>query len=129
MEKTKNSTKSGVEIGKSTITRLDESIKKSIKKTQSYPLVSKSSDITSNTARNISISNKQEIKKNGQKVISQIKEKSLNVFEEFVGTIRKGTQYGKTSIAMLAELAKMKELGIITDEEFELKKKQILGRI
>ena len=50
-------------------------------------------------------------------------------FEEFIGTIRKGTQYGKTSVEILGDLAKLKELGIISDEEFESKKKQILDRI
>jgi 1,4-alpha-glucan branching enzyme len=129
LEQTKDFTKSGLQIGKTTVAKLDESVKKGIRKTDPHSLADKTKVLASNTVRTISTSNKQEIQKNTRKTISQIKTKSLSVFEEFVGTIRKGTQYGKTSITMLAELAKMKELGIITNEEFELKKKQILERI
>lgn len=53
----------------------------------------------------------------------------FGLIETFVGRIRVGTQYGKSSIDLLSELAKLKELGIITEKEFEDKKKEILDRI
>ncbi len=54
---------------------------------------------------------------------------SLSGLEKIVGRIRIGTQYGKTSLDVLEELAKMKELGIITEDEYLNKKKEILDRI
>ena len=50
-------------------------------------------------------------------------------FELIVGRIKLGTQYGTTSLEILEKLAKLKELGIITDKEFNEKKKKILDRI
>jgi len=50
-------------------------------------------------------------------------------FELFVGRIKLGTQYGASSLEILEKLAKLKELGIITDKEFNDKKKKILDRI
>lgn len=129
LDQTKNFTKSGLHVGKTAVLKLDESVKKGIKKTDPHSLVDKTKEFASNTVKTINAADKQEIKKNTEKTVSRIKKETLNVFEEFVGTIRKGTQYGKTSIGMLSELAKMKELGIITSEEFEAKKKQILDRI
>jgi hypothetical protein len=67
-----------------------------------------------------------------QKIIRgmiKIRDIIFELFEKFVGRIRVGTQYGKSSIDLLSELAKLKELGIITEKEFEAKKKEILDRI
>ncbi|MCV0401429.1 MAG: SHOCT domain-containing protein [Nitrosopumilus sp.] len=50
-------------------------------------------------------------------------------FELLVGRIKLGTQYGASSLEILEKLAKLKELGIITDKEFNEKKKKILDRI
>jgi len=51
------------------------------------------------------------------------------LFERLVEGIKIGTQHGKSSIGLLSDLSKLKELGIITEKEFEVKKKDILGRI
>ena len=50
-------------------------------------------------------------------------------FELLVGRIKLGTQYGTSSLEILEKLAKLKELGIITEKEFNEKKKKILDRI
>ena len=50
-------------------------------------------------------------------------------FELIVGRIKLGTQYGTSSLEILEKLAKLKELEIITDKEFNKKKKKILDRI
>ena len=62
-------------------------------------------------------------------VLVKIRDTIFELFEKFVGRIRVGTQYGKSSIDLLSDLAKLKELGIITEKEFEAKKKEILDRI
>ena len=46
-----------------------------------------------------------------------------------MGRINLGTQYGNSSLELLEKLARLKELGILTDEEFTKKKKKILDRI
>jgi len=99
-----------------------------IKEVESHSILEK---IKADTVKSTDIVLQKErvIKEKGPKILKEIKKKSLDGFEEFIGTIRRGTQYGKTSIGMLEEIAKLKELGIITVEEFELKKKQILDRI
>lgn len=50
-------------------------------------------------------------------------------FEAIVGRINLGRQYGAASLEILEKLAKLKELGILTEEEFTKKKKKILDRI
>lgn len=72
---------------------------------------------------------RRELKKNTPRILSRIKEVILSIFEQIVGRIRIGTQYGKSSIDLLSDLAKLKELGIISEEEFNQKKKEILERI
>jgi hypothetical protein len=63
------------------------------------------------------------------RTLIKIRDIIFGLFEKFVGRIRVGTQYGKSSIDLLSELAKLKELGIITEKEFEAKKKEVLDRI
>lgn len=62
-------------------------------------------------------------------ILRNIGSGSLNALEKFVGRIRIGTQYGKTSLDVLEELSKLKELGIISEEEYLRKKSEILDRI
>jgi len=69
------------------------------------------------------------IKKNSPKWYKKISDGFFYFFETIVGRIRIGTQYGTSSLEVLEKLAKLKELGIITDEEFTEKKKKILDRI
>lgn len=72
---------------------------------------------------------KNKIKRRIIQSLIKIRDVIFELFEKFVGRIRVGTQYGKSSIDLLSELAKLKELGIITEKEFETKKKEILKRV
>ncbi|MBS3921954.1 MAG: SHOCT domain-containing protein [Nitrosarchaeum sp.] len=69
------------------------------------------------------------IKKNSPKFYKKISNGFFYFFESIVGRIKLGTQYGTSSLEILEKLAKLKELGILTDEEFAKKKKKILDRI
>lgn len=69
------------------------------------------------------------IKKNNPKFYRKIINGFFYFFESIVGRVKIGTQYGTSSIGVLEKLAKLKELGIITEEEFTKKKKKILDRI
>ena len=69
------------------------------------------------------------LKKQSPKLYKKIIRAFFYFFELIVGRIKLGTQYGATSIEILEKLAKLKELGIITDKEFNEKKKKILDRI
>jgi len=70
-----------------------------------------------------------EFKKNGPKFYKKITICFFNCFETLIGRIKLGTQYGAPSLEILERLAKLKELGIITNEEFLEKKRKILERI
>lgn len=69
------------------------------------------------------------IKKNSPKFFRKLVSGFFNFFESIVGRVKIGTQYGTSSLEVLEKLAKLKELGIITEEEFTRKKKEILDRI
>ena len=69
------------------------------------------------------------LKKNSPKLYKKIINGFFHFFELLVGRIKLGTQYGASSLEILEKLAKLKELGIITDKEFNEKKKKILDRI
>jgi len=69
------------------------------------------------------------LKKQSPKFYKKITNAFFYFFELLVGRIKLGTQYGISSIEILEKLAKLKELGIITDKEFNEKKKKILDRI
>lgn len=70
-----------------------------------------------------------DIRKNSPRFFIQLKNGFLAAFEQIVGRIRIGTQYGTSSMNLLSDLAKLKELGILTEDEFNLKKKELLDRI
>lgn len=69
------------------------------------------------------------LKKQSPKFYKKITNAFFHFFELLVGRIKLGTQYGVSSIEVLEKLAKLKELGIITEKEFNEKKKKILDRI
>ncbi|MFB5627145.1 MAG: SHOCT domain-containing protein [Nitrosarchaeum sp.] len=69
------------------------------------------------------------LKKKGPRFYKKISNGFFYFFESVVGRIKIGTQYGASSVETLEKLSKLKELGIITDEEFAKKKKKILDRI
>ena len=69
------------------------------------------------------------LKKKSPKFYKKVSNAFFYFFELIVGRIKLGTQYGTSSLEILEKLAKLKELGIITDKEFNEKKKKILDRI
>jgi len=79
--------------------------------------------------REKSLEQKSMLKKKSPKFYKKIIHGFFYFFELLVGRIKLGTQYGTSSLEILEKLAKLKELGIITDKEFNEKKKKILDRI
>jgi hypothetical protein len=113
--------KAGIEFTKKASEKIDQSAKSGIEKAKASPTLNKFKTKTEEASK--------ELQEKSPSILKRLGQKTLYGFEKFVGTIRRGTQYGKTSIEMLEQFAKMKELGIITEEEFESKKKEILDRI
>jgi len=70
-----------------------------------------------------------ELKERSPKLYKKISSGFFYFFEVLVGRIKLGSQYGTSSLEILEKLAKLKELGILTDEEFAEKKKNVLDRI
>ena len=120
--------KVGTEFTKTASQKIDQSKKNGIEKAKTNETINKIKIKTEEVTKT-GLEKTKEIQKKSPSILKKIGENSLSGFEKFVGTIRRGTQYGKTSIEMLEQFAKMKELGIITEEEFEAKKKEILKRI
>lgn len=120
--------KTGRELTKLASQKIDESAKTVIEKTKSSPTYNKLK-IKTDQATKTGIEKGKEIQKKGPPALVRFGRKLLSMLEKFVGAIRRGTQYGKTSMEILEQFAKMKELGIITDKEFEAKKKELLDRI
>ena len=85
--------------------------------------------INSLKIREKSLEQKNMLKKKSPKFYKKIYNAFFYFFELIVGRIKLGTQYGASSLELLEKLAKLKELGIITDKEFNEKKKKILDRI
>ena len=63
------------------------------------------------------------------KITEEIKEHGKDKVEEGISEIKKMTSSSKDDIELLEKLGKLKESGILTQKEFEKKKKEILGRI
>jgi len=85
--------------------------------------------INSLKIREKGLEQKSMLKKKSPKFYKKIVNAFFQFFELIVGRIKLGTQYGAPSLEILEKLAKLKELGIITDKEFNEKKKKILDRI
>jgi len=85
--------------------------------------------INSLKIREKGLEQKSMLKKKSPKFYKKIVNAFFHFFELIVGRIKLGTQYGAPSLEILEKLAKLKELGIITDKEFNEKKKKILDRI
>lgn len=85
--------------------------------------------INSLKIREKGLEQKSMLKKKSPKFYKKIVNAFFQFFELIVGRIKLGTQYGAHSLEILEKLAKLKELGIITDKEFNEKKKKILDRI
>lgn len=127
-KKTNQMIKKGIALTKVASKKIDDSIKHMINKTTTNPKLNEVKVKTTEAVK-LGIEKSKQTHKKSTPSIKKLGQKSLLGLEKFVGTIRKGTQYGKTSIDMLEQFSKMKELGIITEEEFEKKKKEILDRI
>jgi hypothetical protein len=95
-------------------------------KSQEYLKTLKSNSLK---IREKGLEQKSMLKKNSPKFYKKIVNAFFHFFELIVGRIKLGTQYGAPSLEILEKLAKLKELGIITDKEFNEKKKKILDRI
>jgi hypothetical protein len=120
--------KTGIEFTKLASKKIDESTKIGIEKAKASPMLNKLK-LKTEEATKAGIEKGKEIQEQSPGILKRLGHQLQLGFEKFVGTIRRGTQYGKTSIEMLEQFAKMKELGIITEEEFEAKKSEILDRI
>ena len=118
----------GKQIGKESIAKINQITNDTADflKSQEY---FKTLKINSSKLREKSLEQKSMIKKNSPKFYKKITNAFFLFFELLVGKIKLGTQYGSSSLEILEKLAKLKELGIITEKEFNDKKKKILDRI
>jgi hypothetical protein len=127
-QKTDEAIKESLDFAVSASKKIDKNIKEGIQKTKDSSIYQEVQDRT-NRIRTMDQSEKNRHKRKIIRGMIKIRDIIFELFEKFVGRIRVGTQYGKSSIDLLSELAKLKELGIITEKEFEAKKKEILDRI
>ncbi|QDI89512.1 SHOCT domain-containing protein [Candidatus Nitrosopumilus sp. SW] len=131
LDVTKNYTQTvehGKQIGRETMEKINQATHNAgdFIKSQEYL---KALKINSLQIREKGIEQKNLLKKNSPKFYKKIVNGFFYFFELIVGRIKLGTQYGSASLEILEKLAKLKELGIITDREFNEKKKKILDRI
>ena len=127
-QKTDEAIKESLDFAVNASKKIDKNIKEGIQKTKGSSIYQEVQDKT-NQIRTMDHSEKNRHKRKIIRSLIKIRDVIFELFEKFVGRIRVGTQYGKSSIDLLSELAKLKELGIITEKEFEAKKKEILDRI
>ncbi len=127
-QKANDAMKNSMEFASNTTQKIDKNIKEGIQKTKESMIFQKVQTKTSQL-KSIDQKDKNKYKRKIIRGLVKIRNSIFELFEKFVGRIRIGTQYGKSSIELLSELAKLKELGIITEKEFEDKKKEILTRI
>lgn len=127
-QKTDEAIKESFEFTTKASQKIDKSIKDGFQKTKESSIFQGFQEKT-NQLRTMDQKEKNRYKRKIIQSLVKIRDVIFGLFEKFVGRIRLGTQYGKSSIELLSELAKLKELGIITEKEFEIKKKEILARI
>ncbi|MGD8917793.1 MAG: hypothetical protein PVJ16_02580 [Nitrosopumilaceae archaeon] len=127
-QKADEAIKDSLEFAVNASEKIDKNIKEGIQKTKDSSIYQEVQHRT-NQIRTMDQSEKNRYKHKIIHTLIKIRDVIFGLFEKFVGRIRVGTQYGKSSIDLLSELAKLKELGIITEKEFEAKKKEILDRI
>jgi len=123
-----NKVEQGKQLGKESLEKINEMTTSSIDFIKSKPQW-KSLKNNSLKIKEKSVDSAIMIKKNSPKFYRKIINGFFYFFESIVGRVKIGTQYGTSSIEVLEKLAKFKELGIITEEEFIKKKKKILDRI
>jgi len=127
-QKADEAIKDSLEFAVKASEKIDKNIREGIQKTKDSSIYQDVQNRT-NQIRQMDQREKNRHKRKIIRTLIKIRDIVFGLFEKFVGRIRVGTQYGKSSIDLLSELAKLKELGIITEKEFEAKKKEILDRI
>jgi len=127
-QKANEKMKSSFDFAVNTSQRIDRNIRDGIQKTKESSIF-QGVQAKAFRLKSIDQKDKNKYKRKLVRGLVKIRNSIFELFEKFVGRIRIGTQYGKSSIELLSELAKLKELGIITEKEFDDKKKEILGRI
>jgi hypothetical protein len=123
-----NKVERGKQLGKESLEKINEMTTSSVDFIKSKPQW-KSLKNNSLKIKEKSVDSAIMIKKNSPKFYRKVINGFFYFFESIVGRVKIGTQYGTSSIEVLEKLAKLKELGIITEEEFTKKKKKILDRI
>ena len=118
----------GKQLGKESLEKINQATNNTTDflKSQEYLKLLK---INSLKIREKGLEQKNILKKKSPKFYKKIVNAFFYFFELIVGRIKLGTQYGAPSLEILERLAKLKELGIITEKEFNDKKKKILDRI
>jgi len=118
----------GKQIGKESIAKINKIIHnpRTLSKSQEYLKTLKTNSLK---IIEKDLEQKKMIKKKGPKFYKKIVDGFFYFFELIVGRIKLGTQYGTSSLEILEKLAKLKKSGIITEKEFNDKKKKILDRI
>jgi len=118
----------GKKIIKDTLEKIEDTTKDGVNFIKLQPYWESLKD-SSLKIKEKSIEQEKRLKKQSPKFYRKIINGFFNFFEIIVGRIKLGTQYGTSSLELLEKLARLKELGILTDEEFAKKKKKILDRI
>jgi hypothetical protein len=118
----------GKKLGRDALTRIEKTAKTRTELIKSQQYLESLKD-RSLKIKEKSIEQERKLKKYSPKFYRKFANGFFNFFEILVGKIKLGTQYGNSSLELLEKLARLKELGIITDEEFIKKKKKILDRV
>jgi len=127
-QKASKSTKTSLNTAINASKNINENIRLNLEKAKENPSYKEIQEKISQLEKTVK-TKQTDFRKNSPRMLAKIKNGFLSGFEQIVGRVRIGTQYGKSSIDLLSDLAKLKELGILTEEEFNLKKKEILDRI
>jgi len=127
-QKANETIKSSFDFAADTSQKIDKNIKEGIQKAKESSVVQEV-QAKADHLRTMDQKEKNKYKRKIIGVFVKVRDIIFGLFEKFVGKIRIGTQYGKSSLDLLSDLAKLKELGIITEKEFDAKKKEILDRI
>lgn len=127
-QKANDRIKSSFDFAADASQKIDKNIKEGIQKVKENSVVQEV-QAKADHLRTMDQKEKNRYKRKVVRGFVKVRDIIFGLFEKFVGKIRIGTQYGKSSLDLLSDLAKLKELGIITEKEFEAKKKEILDRI
>jgi hypothetical protein len=127
-QKANETIRNSFDLAVDTSQKIDKNIKEGIQKAKESSVIQEV-QAKADHLRTMDQKEKNKYKRKIIRGLVKVRDTIFGLFEKFVGKIRIGTQYGKSSLDLLSDLAKLKELGIITEKEFESKKKEILDRI